>query len=168
MLSRFFAATVLLLSLGVGASLSAAEVRYPQEKPRFTIEVPEGWQATIRDETLVLQPTAAAGFQLEIAPAGAAQEGLPERAARIAGEMKLTELDLGTPAEAENQHKVVQTVLTSRGKRGGTPFALTLVAFSIHGVQYIGQAAGATEANRKHNVALLTMMDSIKPAPAAE
>ncbi len=162
-MTKFLAAALLLLSLGTGAPLFAAEVSYPRAKPQFTIEVPEGWKATFRAETLLLMPNADGSYQVQIE---ATREPAPERARRRAAEVKLTDFELGTPAEAENQHKVTQTVLTSRGQRGDAAYALTLVAFSVGDGRYVAEAAGPADANRKHNVALLTMMDSIKPVAA--
>ncbi|CAN5703019.1 hypothetical protein BH20VER1_BH20VER1_28740 [soil metagenome] len=171
MLTRHFpiAALCVLLffSLGAGGALLAEQVAFPQAQPRFTLDVPEGWQAEFRAETLTLRPKAVEGFTVEIkAEAAASDDALKELATRTAAELKLANPEIGTPAKAENQHGVAQTVLTSRANGG--EFALTLVAFTLGGQQFVARSAGTAELNKKHAMDFLSVADSIKPVAVAK
>jgi hypothetical protein len=168
MLIRFWLAA-LLISLGGVARAHAEEISYPPEQPRFTLEVPKDWKSEHRGNTLVLTAGAADGFLLQIEPAAAVTpEALKEFAARFAAEMKLAEVEIGTPAEAKNQHGIAQTVLTSQGKLGGSGYVVTLVAFSIGEQHYVARSGATADVNRKHMMAVLSILDSVKPAGTAK
>ena len=152
--------------LTVTRNLHAAEATYPKDAPRFSIEVPDGFKPIYRADSLVLLPIPEDGFLIQIneQPA-AAEEALPKITEGIATQLKLTDLKLGTPSEAENQHEVECTVMTSTGKADGAEIVVTVVAFSIEDERHFTlQSVGAADLNRKHGSSLLNVADSIKPA----
>ena len=157
---------MLLLSLTAHGQLRAAEAVYPKDAPQFSIEVPEGFKRIYRDDSLVLLPIPEDGFLIQIneQPA-AAGEALPKITEGIATQLKMTDLKLGTPSEAENQHEIECTVMTSTGNADGKPIVVTVVAFSIEDEKHFTvQSVGAADLNKKHSFQLLNVVDSIKPA----
>lgn len=158
-------AAALLLSLFVHEATRAAEVAYPKEHAQFTIQVPDGLNPIYRDDSLVLLPTPEDGFVIQVneQPA-AASKVLGALTERVATQMKLTDLVLGTASEAENQHEIECTVMTSTGKADGVPIVITIVAFSIEDEKHFTiQSVGTAELNKKHSGELLDIVDSIRP-----
>jgi hypothetical protein len=159
------ALTVAMLLLLMAAPLSAAEATYPKESPRFSIQVPEGLKPIYRGDSLVLLPIPEDGFLIQVnkQPA-AAQKALRAITERVASEMKLTDMEIGTPSEAENAQEVECTVITSTGKADGVPVVITVVAFSIEDEKnFTIQSVGSADVNKKHGFELLNIIDSIKP-----
>ena len=155
----------LFLALMLAPLARAADVSYPQEEAQFTIRVPDGLKPIYRDDSLVLLPVPEDGFVVQVneQPA-AATEALGGITERIATQMKLADLKLGTASKAKNQHDVECTVMTSTGKADGAPIVITLVAFSIEDEKHFTiQSVGAADVNRKHSGQLLDIVDSIKP-----
>lgn len=162
----------LIRSLAMGAALlsygaisHAEEIGYPKDVPRFTFQAPEGWRIIFRNDSLTLLPEPEDGFVVQVheQPA-AAQEILPQLARRVAEQMKLIDVQIGAASEAENEHDVECTVLTSIGHAGEETAVVTLIAFSIEDERHFTiQSAGAASLNKKHHMALLSLADSIKP-----
>jgi hypothetical protein len=155
----------MLLSLLLQGTLAAAEVAYPKENAQFTIQVPDGLKPIYRDDSLVLLPTPEDGFVIQVneQPA-AASKVLGALTERVATQMKLTDLVLGTASDAENQQEVECTVMTSTGRADGVPIVITIVAFSIEDEKHFTiQSVGTAELNKKHSGELLDIVDSIKP-----
>lgn len=162
---RACTAAAALLLVTATDHLMGAEATYPQDSPQFSIEVPQGFKPVYRDDSLVLLPIPEDGFLIQInqQPAAAA-EALPKITEAIATQLKLTDLKLGTPSEAENQHEVECTVMTSTGNADGAPIVVTVVAFSIEDEKHFTvQSVGAADLNKKHSFQLLNVVDSIKP-----
>ena len=159
-----FAIAVALLSLG-SALVHAEEVAFPEQTPRFTINVPETWKPVFRSGSLTLLPIPEDGFIIQVnqQPA-AAEELLDKLTERIASELQFTEIKLGRDSEAENEHDVECTMMTSTGRSGGVDVVVTVVAFTLEDEQHFTiQSAGPAELNQKHKAVLLGIVDSIKP-----
>jgi hypothetical protein len=158
-------AVVVLLSLFLGGETRAAGVGYPEKDSQFTIKVPEGLKPIYRDDSLVLLPVPEDGFVIQVneQPAAAAKV-LGALTERVATQMKLTGLVLGAASQAENQHEVECTVMTSTGKADGLPIVITIVAFSIEDEKHFTiQSVGTAELNKKHSGQLLDIVDSVEP-----
>jgi hypothetical protein len=94
----------------------------------------------------------------------AAEELLGKLTERIAAEMQFSEIKLGRDSEAENQHEVECTMMTSTGKSGGVDVVVTVVAFTVGDDKHFTlQSAGPAALNQKHKAVLLGLIDSIKP-----
>ena len=147
------------------ARADAKEVGYPQQAPRFTIVVPETWKPVFRDDSLTLLPIPEDGFVIQVnQQPSAAEELLDKLTERIAAQMQFTEIKLGKDSEAENQHEVECTMMTSTGKSGGVDVVITAVAFTLDDEQHFTiQSAGPAALAQKHKGVLLGLIDSIKP-----
>lgn len=160
-------AAIALLFFAPATQLQAVEVFYPENDPQFSVVVPDGWNPVFRDDSLLLQPGKDDGFLIQINEQPAeAQKALPALSERVAGQLKLTDLEVGKRSEAENQHDVECTVVTSRGRTDKTEIVITMVAFStdIEDERHFTlQSVGSAALNRKHGEALLSVIDSIKP-----
>jgi hypothetical protein len=165
MRAQTFALTaVALLSLGI-SPLAAKEVAFPQQEPRFTIEVPDTWKPVFREGSLTLLPIPEDGFLIQVnqQPA-AAQELLDKLTERIAAQMQFSEIKLGRESEAETEHDVECAMITSSGKSGGVDVVVTVVAFTLEDDRHFTiQSAGPAGLNQKHKGVLLGIVDSIKP-----
>lgn len=145
--------------------MDAKEIGYPQAAPQFTINMPDTWKPVLREDSLTLLPIPEDGFVIQVnqQPA-AAEELLDKLTERIAGQMQFTEIKLGKESEAENQHDVECTMMTSTGKSGGVDVVVTVVAFTLEDDRYFTiQSAGPAALNQKHKAVLLGIIDSIKP-----
>ena len=165
--SRFKRSLVLpiVLLLFLPAQLRAAETTYPQQDAQFSIQVPERLKPIYREDSLVLLPIPEDGFLIQVheQPA-AAGKSLGPITERIAAQMKLSDLELGTAAAAENQHEVECTIMTSTAQADGKSIVITVVAFSIEDEKHFTiQSVGASDLNKKHSGELLNIVDSIKP-----
>ena len=160
-------AATLLLSLGI-AKTDAAEVAYPQQAPQFTIDVPETWKPVFRGDSLTLLPIPEDGFLIQVNEQPAdAEDLLAELTKKVAAQMQLTDLKLGEDSEAENQHDVDCTMMTSTGSSAGVNVVITVAAFTLEDDRHFTiQSAGPAELNQKHKGALLGIIDSIKPVEA--
>ena len=165
MRAKWFAGVVALLVLASVRVADAAEVGYPQQAPLFTIAVPETWKPVFRGDSLTLLPIPEDGFVIQVnQQPSAAGELLGKLTERIASEMQFSEIKLGEDSEADNQHDVECTMMTSTGKSGGVDVVITVVAFTLDDEKHFTiQSAGPAALNQKHKVALLGIIDSIKP-----
>ncbi len=153
-----------LLSLGI-SPLAAKEIGYPQHAPHFTIDVPDTWKPVFRQDSLTLLPMPEDGFIIQVnQQPSAAEELLDKLTERIAAQMQFSDIKIGRDSEAENQHEVECTMMTSTGRSGGVDVAVTVVAFTLEDEKHFTiQSAGPTELNQKHKAVLLGLIDSIKP-----
>ena len=144
---------------------AAKEVPYPQEAPRFTIEVPDTWKPVYRGDSLTVLPIPEDGFLIQINQQPAeAEDLLPELTKRIAAQMQLSDVKIGEDSEAENQHDVECTMMTSSGSSAGVHVVITVAAFTLEDDRHFTiQSAGPAELNQKHKRVLLGIIDSIKP-----
>ena len=158
------AAVALVLACGTSAT-KAKDIGYPQQKPLFTIAVPENWKPVFRDDSLTLLPMPEDGFVIQVnQQPSAAEELLGKLTERIAREMQFTAIKLGKESEAENQHEVECTVMTSTGQSGGVDVVITVIAFTLDDEKHFTiQSAGPAALNQKHKSVLLGLVDSIKP-----
>ncbi|HSH37452.1 MAG TPA: hypothetical protein VK993_01595, partial [Chthoniobacterales bacterium] len=93
-----------------------------------------------------------------------AHELLDKLTERIATEMQFTAIRLGRESEAENQHDVECTMMTSTGSSGGVDVVITVIAFTLGDEKHFTvQSAGPAALNQKHKAVLLGIIDSIKP-----
>ena len=157
-------ATAMLLSLGL-SGVVAKEVSYPQDAPQFSVVVPDTWKPVFRDDSLTLLPIPEDGFVIQVNQQPAAAEDLLGKLTeRIAAQMQFDQLKLGRDSEAENQHDIECTMMTSTGKSAGVDVVITVVAFTLEDEKHFTiQSAGPVELNRKHKGVLLDLIDSIKP-----
>lgn len=165
MRAKYLAAVAAALMAGAPPTTFAKDVAFPQQIPRFTMAVPETWKPVIREDSLTLLPIPEDGFVIQVNQQPAAAEELIARLTeRIASQMEFTEIKLGEDSEAENQHEVEFTMMTSAGKSGGVDVVITVVAFTLGDEQHFTlQSAGPAALNQKHKGALLGIIDSIKP-----
>ena len=157
-------AAAVIMSVGI-ATAQSTHVGYPQQAPLFTIAVPETWKPVYRGDGLTLLPIPEDGFIIQVnqQPA-AAEELLDKLTERIANEMQFTEIKLGRESEAENQHDVECTMMTSTGRSGGVDVVITVVAFTLDDEKHFTiQSAGPAALNQKHKGVLLGLVDSVKP-----
>jgi stress-induced morphogen len=159
------AAAMLLLLSVCSATLCAREVPYPQEAPRFTIQVPETWKPVYRGDSLTVLPMPEDGFLIQVNQQPAdAEDLLPELTKKIAQQMQVTELKVGDDSEAENQHDVDCTMMASVAKSGDVKIVITVAAFTLADDRHFTvQSVGPAELNQKHKGVLLGIIDSIKP-----
>ena len=159
---RFTVAFLLLASI---ATSVGGEVPYPQEAPRFSILVPDTWKPVFRGDSLTLLPIPEDGFLIQVnQQPDDAEDVLPELTKRIAAQMQITELKLGDDSEAENQHDVECTMMTSAGNSAGVNVVITVAAFTLEDDRHFTiQSAGPAALNQKHKGVLLGIIDSIKP-----
>ena len=165
MLAKYLATAAAILLAGGTATTNAKDVGYPQQAPRFTMAVPETWKPVFREDSLTLLPIPEDGFVIQVnqQPA-AAEELLDKLTERIASQMQFTEIKLGKDSEAENQHEIEFTMMTSSGKSGGVDVVITVVAFTLGDEKHFTiQSAGPAALNQKHKGVLLGLVDSIKP-----
>ena len=164
MRAKLLAGVVALLALGASVA-DANEVGYPQQAPLFTIAVPDTWKPVFRQDSLTLLPIPEDGFVIQVnQQPSAAEELLGKLSERIAGQMQCTEIKLGKESEAENQHDVECTMMTSTGKSGGVDVVITVVAYTLDDEKHFTiQSAGPAALNQKHKGVLLGIVDSIKP-----
>ena len=160
-----YLATAAAVLLACGTATEAKDVGYPQQAPRFTMAVPETWKPVYREDSLTLLPVPEDGFVIQVnqQPA-AAEELLAKLTERIASQMQFSEIKPGRASEAENQHEIEFTMMTSTGKSGGVDVVITVVAFTLDDEQHFTiQSAGPAALNQKHKFVLLGLVDSIKP-----
>lgn len=157
-------AAALLLCAFVAAAPSA-EIPYPQQAPRFTINVPETWKPVFRGDSLTLLPIPEDGFLIQINQQPAeAEDLLPELTKRIAAQLQLTEVKIGKDSEAENQHDVECTMMTSIAGAADAQVIITVAAFTLEDDRHFTiQSVGPAALNQKHKGVLLGIIDSIKP-----
>lgn len=167
MRAKEIVAGVLLLLVG-SATAGAKEVPYPQEAPHFSIVVPDNWKPVFRGDSLTVLPIPEDGFLIQVnQQPGDAEDVLPELTKRIAAQMQITDLKLGDDSEAENQHDVDCTMMTSVGNSAGVNVVITVAAFTLDDDRHFTiQSAGPAELNQKHKPVLLGLIDSIKPTAA--
>lgn len=144
---------------------AAKEIPYPQEAPRFTIEVPDTWKPVYRGDSLTVLPIPEDGFLIQINQQPAeAEDLLPELTKKIAAQMQLGDVKIGEDSEAENQHDVDCTMMTSVGSSAGVSVVITVAAFTLEDDRHFTvQSAGPADLNQKYKSVLLGIIDSIKP-----
>ena len=161
---RLALAAALLLAASI-AQVDGREVPYPQQGAHFSIEVPETWKPVFRGDSLTLLPMPEDGFLIQVNQQPAdAEDVLPELTKRIAAQMQVTDVKLGEESEAENQHDVDCTMMSSTGNSAGVPVVVTVAAFTLEDDRHFTiQSAGPAALNEKHKAVLLGVIDSIKP-----
>ena len=165
MRAKLHAGVVALLVFAGASMADASDISYPLQAPVFTIAVPESWKPIFREDSLTLLPIPEDGFVIQVnqQPSGA-EELLDKLTERIATQMQFTEMKLGKISEAENQHKVECTMMTSTGNSGGVPVVITVIGFTLEDEKHFTiQSAGPAALNQKHKAVLLGIVDSIKP-----
>ncbi len=164
---RRFRVMAALLLVSAAAQLRAADVIYPPAAPRFTVSIPETWKPVFGGRSLTLLPIPEDGFVIQIDQHPAAAEDLlDELTEQIAAQMQFTEVKLGKASEAENQHDIDCTMMTSTGRSADVDVVVTVVAFTVeHDTEthFTLQAVGPAALTQKHKTALLGVIDSIKP-----
>lgn len=168
-LDRFFWLLLVVL-VGAAGPSRGAEVFFPKAAPQFSIVLPQGWKAVLRDDNLTLLPDPEDGFVMQVNEQPAeATDVLEDLTKRIATQMNLINLKLGDSSDAENEYDVELNVLTSRARAEETEVVITVVAFSTGDERHFTvQSVGAVALNQRHNAELLAMMDSIKPLTTGE
>ena len=157
-------AAAVLLACGA-LTASAKDVAFPQQAPLFTTAVPDTWKPVFRDDSLTLLPMPEDGFVIQVnQQPSAAEELLGQLTKRIATQMQFAEIKLGKDSEAENQHEIEFTMMTSAGKSGGVDVVITVIACTLDDEKHFTiQAAGPAALSQKHKGVLLGLVDSIKP-----
>ena len=157
-LAQLLAALLLLLPLvGEGKTL-----KFPKEKPQFSIVFPNDWKAEITEAGIISAQPKGAAYAISIFPVeandanGAVEETLKEV------DKRFTDVKPGEPVDFRNENgiKFLERDFTAKDK--GDARSLAIVAFSVDKHNYFALfQAGTPEADKKYTDSVIGIVKSI-------
>jgi hypothetical protein len=152
------AALVLVVPL-VG---DARTLKFPKEKPQFSIVFPNNWKAEITEGGIISAQPKGAAYAISIFPVQAnnASDAVEETLKEV--DKRFTDVKPGEPVDFQNENgiKFLERDFTAKDK--GDPRTLAIVAFSVDRENYFALfQAGTPDADKKYTEDVIGIVKSI-------
>jgi hypothetical protein len=164
-------AAACLLMMAATISARAESFKFPQDKPIFSVTLPDGWACTIdKDGDATCQAGGDARYQIQVmsAPAevkdeASARSVLQQVLQMVNEKTKMTDAAIGKPYEYKNVNNIDFIGQQSHGLVKGTEiYVISLVFAPRKGTYYIVEFIGAGAPNEKVSNYVLNSITPIK------
>ncbi len=142
----------------------AKTLKFPKEKPQFSIVFPNNWKAEITEGGIISAQPKGAAYAISIFPVQAnnASDAVEETLKEV--DRRFTDIKPGEPVDFGNENGVKFLERDFTGKDKGDPRTLAIVAFSVDGENYFALfQAGTPEADKKYTEDVIGIVKSISP-----
>jgi len=158
-----------LIPIAAAASLflvplvaDAKTLKFPKEKPQFSIAFPNDWKAEITDAGIISAQPKGAAYAISIFPVASnnANDALEETLKEV--DKRFTDIKPGDPVDFRNENgiKFLERDFTAKDK--GDARTLAIVAFSVDKQNYFALfQAGTPEADKKYTDSVIGIVKSI-------
>ncbi|HVF72618.1 MAG TPA: hypothetical protein VM940_13510 [Chthoniobacterales bacterium] len=142
----------------------AKTLKFPKDKPQFSVTVPNDWKAEITDAGIISAQPKGAAYAISIFPVQAdnATDAIEETLKEV--EKRFTDVEPGEPVDFRNENGVKFVERDFTGKDKGDARTLAIVAFSIDRMNYFALfQAGTPEADKRYTEDVIAIIKSIGP-----
>jgi hypothetical protein len=138
---------IALLVLLVSGMAEAETLRFPKDKPQFSVRFDDSWTAVIRDSGIISAQPPGRGYAISIFPVDEATTGRGAIDVTLEQvEARFTDIGLAGTVESTNGNgvKLLRRDLSAKDKE--SPRELTIVAFTLDGKSYFALFQAASPA----------------------
>lgn len=154
-----------MLTFALAGICQAKTLKFPKEKPEFSITFPNDWKAEVTSGGIISAQPKGAGYAISIFPVQAnnPKDAIEETMKEI--EKRFTDVKPGEPSEFRTDSDIKFTECDLTAKDNGSDRSLAIVAFSIDRQTYFALfQAGTPEADKRYTDAVIEIVKSIAPA----
>ncbi len=155
---------VAALLLLVPVAGDAKTLKFPKQKPQFSIVFPNDWKAEITEGGIISAQPKGAAYAISIFPVEAnnASDAIEETLKEV--DKRFTDVTPGEPVDFQNENGIKFLERDFTGKDKGDARSLAIVAFSIDRQNYFALfQAGTPEADKKYTESVIGIVKSIAP-----
>ena len=141
---------------------SAKTLKFPKEKPQFSVTFPAGWKAEITDAGIISAQPKGAAYAISIFPVQATnpRDAIEETLKEV--EKRFENIKPSDPTEFKTESGIRFLERDFSAKDKGSPRALAIVAFSLDKESYFALfQAGTPEADKQYTQDVVGIVKSI-------